>query len=174
MARTPCPAAADLVRRFEGLADGDRRRPGLQAYLCPAGLPTVGIGHLLVRHPGHGLWRHPVSGEWLPDWRAVTIDAAEAEGLFAADLARAGAAVAALCPVPLGDRQFGALASFVFNLGPARLASSTLRRRVLRGDHGAAAAEFERWVYAGGVRLAGLVRRRAAERALYEGFATKV
>jgi lysozyme len=57
--------------------------------------------------------------------------------------------------------------SFTFNLGAGALRASTLRRRVLACDDEGAAAEFGKWVFAGGRKLAGLVRRRHAEAALF-------
>jgi lysozyme len=71
--------------------------------------------------------------------------------------------------VPLEDGQFNALCSFVFNLGSGALQSSTLRRKINRGDYIGAANEFPRWVYAGGRKLKGLVRRREHERLMFIG-----
>ena len=45
----------------------------------------------------------------------------------------------------------------------------TLRRRVNRGEHDAVPAEFRRWVWAGGRKLKGVIRRRVAEAGLYGG-----
>ena len=64
---------------------------------------------------------------------------------------------------------FDALGSFTFNLGTGALQRSTLRRKVNREEHDAVPAEFRRWVWAGGRRLKGLIRRREAEAALYFG-----
>jgi lysozyme len=54
-------------------------------------------------------------------------------------------------------------------LGAGALQASTLRKKILRYDMDGAAREFDRWVFAGGRKLAGLVRRRAAEREMFEG-----
>jgi lysozyme len=64
--------------------------------------------------------------------------------------------------------QFSALVSFAYNVGVPRFATSTLLRRLNRADYEGAAAEFERWIYAAGRKLPGLVRRRLAERNLFE------
>lgn len=61
--------------------------------------------------------------------------------------------------------QFDALVSFHYNTGA--IASATLTRKHAAGDFAGAEREFARWVNAGGRRLKGLVRRRAAEAALY-------
>jgi lysozyme len=76
-------------------------------------------------------------------------------------------AVCRLVKVPLTDGQFDALVSFTFNLGSGALQRSTLRRKVNREEHEEVPREFLRWVWAGGRKLKGLVRRRAAEADLY-------
>ncbi|GAA4247550.1 glycoside hydrolase family protein [Azospirillum formosense] len=138
--------ALALVRHFEGLY--------LKAYLCPAGVPTIGYGHTAGVRMGQ------------------TITSLQAEVFLRADMADAAQDVDRLVKVPLTDRQRGALASFVFNLGAGALQSSTLLRLLNQGDCAGAAAEFPKWVYATvngkKVRLDGLKRRRAAERALFE------
>ena len=76
-------------------------------------------------------------------------------------------AVRDLVTVPLAQGAFDALVSFTYNLGRGSLASSTLLRKLNAGEPGVG-AEFDRWVFAGGERLEGLVRRRAVERAMFE------
>lgn len=151
-----CEEALALIRRFEGLGDGDRAAPGLQPYLCPAGVWTLGYG-----------------ATYGPDGRRVTratpaIDEAVAAALLARDLAQFERAVARLVRVDLGPRQFGALVSFAFNLGAGALQSSTLLRRVNAREWDDVPRQFARWVHCNGRRLAGLVRRRAAEAELWE------
>jgi lysozyme len=70
-----------------------------------------------------------------------------------------------LSPALTGDRLV-AISSFIYNLGPTRYASSTLRRCVNDSDWPAARAEIRRWVFGGGRKLPGLVLRREAEAAL--------
>ena len=140
--------AAELARPYEGLR--------LEPYHDPAGFPTIGYGHLLSRERGADLAR----------WPALR-DEAEAEALLEADMATAQGAVARLIRVELSEEQEAALIDFAFNCGGGNLQSSTLRRVVNRGKHEAAPAQFRRWVWAGGVKLPGLVRRREAEAALY-------
>ena len=87
---------------------------------------------------------------------------------FAAHVAEFAGAVAALLGAsPTGRNQFDALVSLAYNIGTQALATSTLLRMHLAGDHAGAAEQFGRWNRAGGRVLAGLVRRRAAEAALY-------
>jgi len=87
----------------------------------------------------------------------------QALALLARDANRFAAAVDRLVQVPIGGIQRGALASFAFNLGAGALQASTLLRRVNAHDWDDVPFQFSRWVHAGGRRLAGLVRRRAAE-----------
>lgn len=148
MTTTPvCQAAVDLVKHFEGLY--------LTAYLCPAGVPTIGYGHTAGVEIGQ------------------TITAAQAEAFLSSDLTAAAAQVDKLVKVPLTPDQRGALASFVFNLGAGSLSSSTLLKLLNAGDYQGAAGQFGRWVYAtvNGVKtqLPGLVSRRAAESSLFQG-----
>lgn len=147
MTQPVCQDAVDLVKQFEGLY--------LKAYLCPAGVPTIGYGH--------------TSGVSL----GQTITDAQAEQFLATDLTSAAAGVDRLVTVALNPQQRGALASFVFNLGAGNLEGSTLLRLLNGGDYAGAAGEFGKWVYATEdghkVKLAGLVARRASESALFQG-----
>jgi len=68
----------------------------------------------------------------------------------------------------INQNQFDALVSFVFNLGVGNFARSTLLRKIKSNpDDPTIRKEFERWVYAGGKVLNGLVRRRKEEANLY-------
>jgi lysozyme len=137
----PSGACRALVRQFE--------RCYLQAYLCPAGVPTIGVGH--------------TRGVKLGD----RCSQEQADVWLTQDLEEAAAAVSSLVRVPLTQGQFDALTSFVFNLGIKRLAESTLLILLNKGNYAAAADQFSRWVYAGTKKLPGLVTRRAAEAALF-------
>lgn len=70
---------------------------------------------------------------------------------------------------PLNDQQFSALTSFVYNVGPTNFGSSTLLKKLNSGDYPGAAREFKRWNKAGGKTMDGLVKRRRAEEALFNG-----
>jgi hypothetical protein len=93
----------------------------------------------------------------------------EAEDLLCRDASIAERAVLRLIAVPLADGQFDALCSFAFNLGSGSLQRSTLRRKVNREEHVLVPAEFMKWIWAGGRKLKGLVRRREAEATCYIG-----
>jgi lysozyme len=74
-----------------------------------------------------------------------------------------------LITVPLGDGRFDALTSFAFNLGGGALQRSTLRRKVNHEEHDDVPDEFRKWVWGGGRKLPGLIRRREAEAVMYDG-----
>lgn len=139
------PHGLALIREFEGFSS--------EIYLDAAGLPTIGYGHLLR------------SGEEEMFKRGISEAAGQA--LLIKDISRAEQAVLRLINVPLTDGQFDALVSFTFNLGSGALQRSTLRRKVNREEHHDAPAEFMKWVWAGGKRLKGLIRRRSCESELY-------
>ena len=136
-------AGVKLIKEFESLE--------LSPYHCPAGLPTIGYGHLLSLKP------------WLPlgEWDDITEE--EADALLRKDLSMAENAVGRLISAPLSPGQHAALVSFTFNLGSGALQASTLRRVLNRGEYHEAPDQLRRWVFAKGVRLAGLERRREAE-----------
>ncbi len=136
------PTGIQIIRRFEGFSP--------IPYRCPAGYLTIGYGHV-VR-----------SGE---AWGNITVE--EAEALLLQDVQDVENAVERLMTVPLTHGQYDALASFTFNLGAGALQRSALRRKLNRGDVFGAAGEFPRWVWAGGIKLRGLVLRRAAEQARF-------
>jgi lysozyme len=131
----------ELIKGFEGLR--------LKSYLCPANVWTIGYGST-GPHVREGM----------------VISERDAEDLLRSDLRRFEQGVAKLAP-DCSQGQLDALVSFAFNLGLGALARSTLLRKHKAGDHAGAAGEFRKWVMAGGVKLNGLVRRRAAERDLY-------
>ena len=134
----------DLVKRFEGFSP--------VAYLCPAGVWTIGYGHTADVHEGD------------------SIDGDTAEDFLREDLTSAEGAVEKYVKVPLKQWQFDALVSFTFNLGAGNLYSSTLLKKVNRNpDDTSIRQEFEKWVYAGGRVLQGLVDRRKAEADMYFG-----
>ena len=135
------------MKHFEGLF--------LKAYLCPANVWTIGYGHTGIKH-NDGTVR-----------AGRTITKRQAEQLLTDDLnAKYAPDVERFITVPLNQDQFDALVSFHFNTGA--LGRSTLRRKLNQGDFKGAAAEFARWTRGGGRVLSGLVRRRRAERRLFE------
>ena len=144
MTPAPIKRALPVIVRFEGL----RLRP----YLCPAGVPSVGLGS--TRY----LDGQPVRATDPPVTRehayALAIEQLRREYL---------PAVLRLCPgIDSYDRLAGVL-SFTYNVGVGALRASTLRRRINAGDWPGAQVEMRKWCFAGGRRLPGLVKRRAIE-----------
>ena len=133
----------DLIKRFEGFS--------AKIYICPAGYPTIGYGHVVKAHEDF----------------SAGIDEALAEELLRQDAVIAERAVLRLINVPLTDGQFDALVSFTYNLGGGALQRSSLRRKINREEHADVPEQFMRWVWAGGRKLKGLVRRREAEAIIY-------
>lgn len=101
----------------------------------------------------------------------MTITKEEAEALLREDLAKFETAVENAVKVPLTQNQFDALVSFTYNVGEGALTSSTLLRLLNGGDYGAAAVQFDRWNRGPNGPMPGLIRRRAAERRMFQGLA---
>lgn len=120
-------------------------------------VPTIGYGHT-----------DAAGAPKFASDKDLALTEAEATAILQRDLAKYEADVRRLVKVPLNENQFSALVSFTYNLGAGNLGSSTLLRKLNAGDYAGAAAEFGRWNKAGGKALAGLTKRRAAERALFE------
>lgn len=138
-----------LIKQFEG------RR--LRAYLCPAGVLTIGYGHTSAAGPPEVK-------------RDMAISAEEAERIFRADIDLFENKVEKLVKgVKLTPSQFDALVSLAFNIGVGAFARSTLLKKLKRGDLEAAPAEFMKWNKVGGKASTGLTRRRRAEAALWRG-----
>lgn len=134
-------AGISIIKDFEGFR--------AKAYVCPAGRLTVGYGHTRGVNPGD---------EVSPD---------VAEQYLMSDLAYAEQVVETSIHVPITDNQFSALVSFVFNVGVVNFIKSTLLRVLNQGKYKEAADEFLKWNKAAGRVLPGLVKRRAAEQALF-------
>ena len=134
---------ADFIKSFEGCR--------LEAYHGAAdrsGLYTIGYGHIGKVQKGQ------------------KITQAEADRLFSNDVAPIEKQLTADVP-NVSQHQFDALVSFCFNLGVSAYMGSTLRRKLKAGDKLGAANEFPKWCRANGKVVAGLQRRRNAERAMF-------
>jgi len=132
----------ELIKRFEGLE--------LKAYQDSVGVWTIGYG-----------WTQPVDGKKIGP--GMVIDQATADRLLKCGVVQYEQGVDQLVKVRITQGQFDALVSFAYNLGLRSLSTSTLLQKLNAGDRLGAANEFGRWVNAGGVKLNGLVKRRAAE-----------
>ncbi len=130
-----------LIKKFEGCK--------LTAYQCSAGVWTIGYGHT----------------------KGVTEDTKitqeEAEEMLVEELHEYESYINDFVTAPLSQNQFDALVSWVYNLGPANLKSSTLLRVLNEGKYNEVPAQIRRWNKAGGEVLQGLIRRREAEALLF-------
>lgn len=137
-----------LIRSFEGYHtkqdDGS-----CVAYLCPAGVPTI----------GHGLTEGVRLG--------MRMTADEAETALRKEIAKHEAAVSRLVTVEISQNEFDAMTSLSYNIGAGALERSSVLKRLNRGDRAGAAQAFSMWNKGGGKVLPGLVSRRAREAALF-------
>jgi lysozyme len=148
MAKTVSNQGKDFIVKHEG---------GylLNAYLCPAGIPTIGAGMTFY-----------------PSGKKVSIDdkisLTEAKIYFSAILAKFENAVLRLVKSDINQNQFDALVSFVYNIGIGAFTKSTLLKRVNENPNDEnIKLQFLRWNKAGGRVLNGLTRRRKEEAELY-------
>lgn len=159
--RQASSACRVLIKRFEGFMS--------KAYKPK--VATVVNGHKILAESKEMYytigWGH--SG---PDVKKNdTVSYESAEFLLSNDLARFAKALNTLCKetnVELNQNQFDALISFSYNTGTHALSNSTLWKHLENGEIDKASAQFERWVYASGVKSTALVTRRAQERKLFD------
>ena len=137
-----------IIKKYEGCS--------LKCYLDPIGIPTIGYG---------SIWGFD-HARLASDHRDITED--EAEYLLKRELLTTENAVARLVKSPLTKNQFSAVCCLVYNVGSGKFKSSTIRMKLNRKDFTGASNEFWKWRRAGGKILKGLVRRRIAERNLFE------
>lgn len=130
-----------IIKYYEGFRD--------TAYICPAGILTIGYGHTKGVTKGQ------------------TITQEQGEELLKADLKEAEQAVCSAVKVELHQDQFDALVSFVFNLGVGNFRASTLLKKLNAGDFDGVGAEFGKWINAGGKPSDGLRKRRNSEAQLF-------
>jgi lysozyme len=136
-----------IIRKFEGLK--------LKAYLCPAGVWTIGYGNTFYEN-----------GSKVQEGEKITLDRADKLLFFVVQ--KFESEVSKLVKSSINDNQLGALTSFAFNVGAGNLAKSTLLKKVNANPNDATIRdEFMRWTKAGGKVLNGLITRRKAEADLY-------
>ena len=132
----------NLIKSFEGCH--------LKAYKCPAGVWTIGYGH---------------TGKDVKEGLVITQE--QAEHYLKNDVIIHSENVSRLVKRPLTQNQFDALVSFEYNVGYGNFASSTMLKLLNKSEYQAAAEQFDRWVFAKGKKLNGLVKRRKAEKELF-------
>ncbi len=156
------PAGYALLQHFE---QGPKGGAALTPYRCSSGVWTNGWGNTI------GVTA-----------KTPAITRAQADKDLARNVAQFERDVNELVKVPLTQGQFDALVCFAFNTGSdidaddiaEGLGDSTLLRKVNARDYAGAARQFDLWVNGTDpktgkrIKLAGLVRRRAVERHLFE------
>lgn len=160
--------AIDLIRRFEGIEDGDPATVNLDPYLCPADCWTIGWGHVVLNPDGQQLRGERTKDQALAVYpNGITM--IEAEILLADDVRRFAAGVEQAVAVPLADHQFCALVAFAYNVGIGAFRRSSLLLMLNRCRYDQVPFQLARWTRAGGQIMSGLQRRRAAEIRLWGG-----
>src|SRR4051812_47291120 len=135
-------------------------------YKDSAGLPTVGVGHLLTTDERtSGVIR--IGSAFVN--AALGLSPVQIDQLLAQDLARFELAVTQLVLVELQQCQYDALVSFAFNLGTTTLKTSTLLRELNQKNYAAVPAQMRRFVNSDGHPVQGLVNRRENEVKLWLG-----
>jgi len=143
-----CDEGLELIKAQEGFRS--------RAYRDATGVWTIGYGHTSMAGP--------------PQVReGLEISRAEGENILRRDVGRFAGGVRRLLTRTLSDRQFSALVSFAYNVGLGNFERSSVLRAVNAGDFEAVPRRLALWVKAGGRTLPGLIRRRAAEAALFTG-----
>lgn len=117
----------------------------LKAYKCPAGVLTIGYGHTRGVKEGQ------------------VITEVQADVLLKGDILNVENSLNSMS-INFTQGQFDALVDFCFNLGMVKFIGSTLYTKILvHAPDDEIAAQFRRWVYGGGKKLDGLVKRREWE-----------
>jgi len=132
-----------LIKKFEGCE--------YNAYKCAAGVLTIGYGHTAGVKEGD------------------LVTQQEADKILEEDMKEYEGYIKSAVTVDLNQNQFDSLVSWVFNLGPSNLSSSTLLTKINNKDWDNVPEQIKRWNKAGGKVLEGLIRRREAEALLFEG-----
>lgn len=129
----------DLIKKFEGFSDKE--------YICPAGKPTIGYGHVILPN------------EHFPS----SITKEEAETLLKKDLQPREKSLNILVKVSINQNQFDALMSFIYNIGVENFKQSTLLKFINEKLFNKIPNQFRRWKYINKVVSKGLLARREEE-----------
>jgi lysozyme len=135
-------------------------------YKDAAGLPTIGVGHLLTRDE---LSSGKINIEGCHVKYSGGLSQLEIRQLLFRDVANSERTVTDSVNVELAQHQFDTLVSFVFNVGSSAFRNSTLRRRLNAEKYTEVPSQLMRWTYACGKKLRGLENRRSNEIKVWEG-----
>jgi lysozyme len=148
----------ELLAEWEGVE--------LKVYKDSAGLPTIGVGHLLTRDEltsGKIL----IGGETIKYANGLTRQ--QALDLLDQDLDKFEDIVNTSVTVDLAQNQYDALVAFSFNVGANAFKSSTLLKTLNQSQYLEVPNQLRRWVFAGGQKVQGLANRREKEITLWNG-----
>jgi lysozyme len=147
-----------LLTQWEGFRNTE--------YKDAAGLPTIGVGHLLT--PAEcSAGCVAINGDSVSCSGGLTDS--QVQDLLKQDLKRFEEAVTECVAVPIAQNQFDALVSFCFNVGIDDFKKSSLLKALNAGNFADVPDELRRWTSAGGQRVEGLVNRRENEIKLWFG-----
>lgn len=147
-----------LLEQWEGFK--------LQVYKDSAGLPTIGVGHLLTRSE---LTSGKININGVPVQYANGLTQQQVNDLLAQDLKPTEQAVNGGVKVALNQNQFDALTSFAFNVGTGAFTGSTLLKVLNQGQYDQVPTQLLRWTRSGGQVVQGLLNRRQNEIKLWNG-----
>lgn len=137
-----------------------------KVYKDSAGLPTIGVGHLLTKS-------ELSSGKLLLEGKEVKfhngLSREQVVALLEQDIVNYEKTVRETVNVPLNQNQFDALVSFCFNVGQRAFSSSTLVKRLNAKAYSEIPAQLLRWTRAGSRVIKGLINRRNNEIKLWNG-----
>lgn len=140
-------SALALIKQFEGCV--------LHPYLCPASCWTIGWGSRIM----------PDGTEVTKESKNITQE--QADQMLSFNISNLFDEIKTLVTFKITSNQAAALIDFAYNLGLTRLKESTLLKKLNIGDIRAAANEFPRWDHVNGKPMAGLLKRREAEKTLF-------
>jgi len=148
----------ELLKQWEGFKN--------KVYNDSAGLPTIGVGHLLTKS-------ELSSGKIVINGAPVPYDGGLSDqqvlDLLSQDVTPAAQLITNKVTVPVNQNQFDALTSFTFNVGGAAFNGSTLLKLLNQGQFDQVPTQLRRWNKAGGKVVQGLVNRRENEIKLWNG-----
>lgn len=147
-----------LLEQWEGFK--------LNVYKDSAGLPTIGVGHLLTKSE---LSSGKITIKGVPVNYADGLTEQQVTDLLGQDVQPAAAAVNNGVKVPLNQNQFDALVSFTFNVGTGAFNGSTLLKVLNQKQYDQVPTQLLRWTRSGGQVVQGLVNRRNNEIQLWNG-----
>lgn len=148
----------ELLEQWEGFKT--------TVYKDSAGLPTIGVGHLLTKSE---LSSGKITINGVPVSYENGLTEQQVTDLLAQDVKPAAAAVNGNVKVDLDQNQFDALVSFTFNVGVGAFNGSTLLKVLNQGQYDQVPTQLLRWTRAGGQVVQGLVNRRNNEIKLWNG-----